>query len=76
MYSALIEIMGRVGPPGAYGGQNVFNREIAVDGFKYIRSVEPKDLSGTAGIEGDTHPAINACEPARSGGTRELPRTP
>jgi len=49
-YNALVEIMGRVGPPGAYGHGNDFIREIAVDDFTYLNAVEAAALVGTAGI--------------------------
>lgn len=50
MYQALVEIRGRVGPPGAYAHMNDFDREVAVDDFKFLHFVDPSALVGTAGV--------------------------
>lgn len=61
--TALVEIVGRVGPPGVYGSDS--NREIAVDGFKYIRRATLDDMRGTAAIDGEVSVGINLCKPQR-----------
>lgn len=68
LYNAVVEITGRVGPPGAYGHQNDFNREIAVDEITYIRAVDAHEMDGTAAVVNPDVPnnaAIDRCEPQR-----------
>lgn len=65
-YSALVEVVGRVGPPGAYGAGSEYVREVAVDEFTFLRLAEPEELVGTAAIVDvdapDTSiPRINKC---------------
>lgn len=50
MYNALVELTGRVGPPGAYAHMGDFNREIAVDTFVYVRASDANEMDGTAGV--------------------------
>jgi hypothetical protein len=50
MYQALVEIRGRVGPPGAYGHMGDFDREVAADDFKFVNFVDTSALAGTAGM--------------------------
>lgn len=61
LYDAVVEIVGRVGPPGIYNSSSNAIREIAVDEFKYLRPATPADTAGTAVFDGVTA-AIERCE--------------
>jgi len=66
MDSAVVEILGRVGPPGGYGHGSEFLREVEVDGFTYIRSATPEEMVGTAAVvdvdaPNSSVPRINRC---------------
>jgi hypothetical protein len=61
-----IVVLGRVGPPGAYGHLDDYNREIAADELQFVRLVKPEELIGTAGVSDPNAPwggipAINRC---------------
>jgi hypothetical protein len=47
-YTAYVEIHGRVGPPGSYAHLGDYEREIAVDGFRYLRPLKPGEIDDTA----------------------------
>jgi hypothetical protein len=61
LYDGLVEIVGRVGPPGVYNSSSDAIREIAVDEFKYLRPATSADTTGTAVFDGVTA-AIERCE--------------
>jgi hypothetical protein len=65
-YDAVVVVTGRVGPPGEYGHTNIFNREISIDSFRYLRAATPEEMTGTAAVydadvPGSGVPAINRC---------------
>jgi hypothetical protein len=51
-YIAVVEIFGRVGPPGAYGHLQVYDREIIMDEFTHVRPSSMSELQGTPGVGG------------------------
>lgn len=61
---AEVKVVGSVGPPGAYGAMNEYNREVAIDQLHFLRRVAAGDLKGTAGLwnpDAPATPAINRC---------------
>lgn len=66
-YIVLVEIVGRVGPPGAYGHLQSFEREIVMDEFTHIRPSSMSELQGAAGVggPGGGMSDIGACKPQR-----------
>lgn len=61
---ALVEIVGRVGPPGAYGHLEAYEREIAMDEFKVLRLLSPHELRDVLPTTGLRRKAeIEECKP-------------
>jgi hypothetical protein len=59
---SIVDIVGRVGPPGHYDSSNDAVREIAVDEFTYLRPAEPTEVDDTAVLDG-VIASINKCIP-------------
>jgi hypothetical protein len=66
-YIALVEIVGRVGPPGAYGHLQAYDREIEMDEFTHIRPSSMSELQSTpdVGGPGSGKADIGECKPQR-----------
>jgi hypothetical protein len=63
----VVDMVGRVGPPGYYNGSNDAVREIAVDKITHLRLAEPTEVEGTAVFDGVVA-SINKCiAPAQPG---------
>jgi hypothetical protein len=70
LYNAVVEIVGRVGPPVQVDANTGAIREVAVDQFSYIRAATPSELKDTAAIDGVVA-SIEKCElSATDGGVR------
>ena len=50
LYGAFVEIVGRIGPPGAFGHLLSYNREIVVDEVKVLRRVAMNELTSTVAV--------------------------
>jgi len=61
--SALVEVVGRVGPPGIYGHLGSYLREIAIDEFKFIRHADLAETDDTGAASGNLTADINHCKP-------------